>query len=384
MGDHNGLRDNHQGNDGYNLVTGTNEGCKYQPDMDSNHRRFPAGVLGHHYMANPPVEIMDIPCGSATSPESKKKLKLIGGVAASLALTFALVGTACSKLSAGAVRVNNRPVPAEQSVNTPADSSNATTTEPKQEADPNMNTETADSEHDGKISYEIYEYDPKIHMQYNLIGERKSQVDYAPDDTVDDRKEMSMADLTDFIAKRNEQDPTGTKFVSIGDVFAKGEDYHGRNAFADMVKQYGGYKDFKFKEADYVMSSDGGIQITQKAQYHCQKLADANPYITDGIIKVTIFNPNDDSSDAKEYGGRYVIEIPALLDKKETNDMYGLPVYGGRIVCDHMPTEKELIQIIKDNYSTLFKTENEKSGTSSFYVSNQKVLDRIKAKQQKP
>lgn len=383
MGDHNGLRDNHQGNDGYNLVTGANEGYKYQPDIDSNHRRFPAGVLGHHYMANPPAEIMDIPRDRATSPESKKKLKLIGGVAASLALTFALVGTACSKLSAGAVRVNNRPVPAEQSVNTPADSSNATA-EPKQEADPNMNTETADSEHDGKISYEIYEYDPKIHMQYNLIGERKSQVDYTPDDTVDDRKEMSMADLTDFIAKRNEQDPTGTKFVSIGDVFAKGEDYHGRNAFADMVKQYGGYKDFKFKEADYVMSSDGGVQITQKAQYHCRRLADANPYITDGIIKVTIFNPNDDSSDAKEYGGRYVIEIPALLDKKETNDMYGLPVYGGRIVCDHMPTEKELIQIIKDNYSTLFKTESEKSGTSSFYVSNQKVLDRIKAKQQKP
>lgn len=384
MGDHNGLRNNYQGNDSYSLVTGTNEGYKYQPDIDSNHRHFPAGVLGHHYMANPPVEMMDIPRDRATSPEGKKKLKLIGSVAASLALTFALVGTACSKLNAGAVRVNKRPVPAEQSVNTPADSSNATTTEPKQEADPNMNTETADSEHDGKISYEIYEYDPKIHMQYNLIGERKSQVDYAPDDTVDDRKEMSMADLTDFIAKRNEQDPTGTKFVSIGDVFAKGEDYHGRNAFADMVKQYGGYKDFKFKEADYVMSSDGGIQITQKAQYHCQRLADANPYITDGIIKVTIFNPNDDSSDAKEYGGRYVIEIPALLDKKETNDMYGLPVYGGRIVCDHMPTEKELIQIIKDNYGTLFKTENEKSGTSSFYVSNQKVLDRIKAKQQKP
>lgn len=384
MGDHNGLRNNYQGNDSYSLVTGTNEGYKYQPDIDSNHRRFPAGVVGHHYLANPPVETMDIPRGSATSPESKKKLKLIGGVAASLALTFALVGTACSKLNAGAVRVNKRPVPAEQSANTPADSSNVAATEPKQEADPNMNTETADSEHDGKISYEVYEYDPKIHMKYNLIGERKSQVDYAPDDTVDDRKEMSMADLTDFIAKRNEQDPTGTKFVSIGDVFAKGEDYHGRNAFADMVKQYGGYKDFKFKEADYVMSSDGGIQITQKAQYHCQKLADANPYITDGIIKVTIFNPNDGSSDAKEYGGRYVIEIPALLDKKEANDMYGLPVYGGRIVCDHMPTEKELVQIIKDNYSTLFKTENEQSGTSSFYVSNQKVLDRIKAKQQKP
>jgi len=47
MGDYNGLRDNHQGNDSYSLVTGTNEGCKYQPDIDSNHRRFPASVLYH-------------------------------------------------------------------------------------------------------------------------------------------------------------------------------------------------------------------------------------------------------------------------------------------------------------------------------------------------
>ena len=134
MGDYNSLRDNHQGNDSNSLVTGTNEGCKYQPDIDSNYRRFPAGVIGHHYLANPPVETVNIPRGSAISPESKKKLKLIGGVAASLALTFALVGTACSKLSAGAVRVNNRPVPAEQSANTPTDSSNATA-EPKQEAE---------------------------------------------------------------------------------------------------------------------------------------------------------------------------------------------------------------------------------------------------------
>ena len=152
MGDHNGLRNNYQGNDSYSLVTGTNEGYKYQPDIDSNHRRFPAGVVGHHYMANPPVEIMDIPRDRATSPESKKTLKLIGSVAASLALTFALVGTACSKLNAGAVRVDKRPVPAEQSANAPTDSSDVVATEPRQEADPNMNTETADSEHDGKIS----------------------------------------------------------------------------------------------------------------------------------------------------------------------------------------------------------------------------------------
>lgn len=383
MGDHNGLRNNYQGNDSYSLVTGTNEGCKYQPDIDSNHRRFPAGVVGHHYLANPPVETVDIPCGSATSPESKKKLKLIGGVAASLALTFALVGTACSKLSAGAVRVNKRPVPVEQSVNTPADSSNATTTEPKQEADPNMNTETADSEHDGKISYEIYEYEPYSPNTNCLVpaGEHSSQVDYAADDTVNERKEASLSDLAEFVAKRNEKDPTNTKFSSINDVFAKGEDYHGHNAIADMLKKYGGYKDFKFKTSNYHIAGYDGNRIVHEAQYHCQELADVDPNIVDGVLSVSVFNPDNCKDWERSYSGRYVISIPRLFSNEKHGGEYGRPFYGGMIVCDHMPTEKELIQIIKDNYSSLFKMTDKFSDPIS---TNRDTMARIKYDKQKP
>ena len=381
MGDHNGLRNNYQGNDSYSLVTGTSEGYKYQPDMDSG-RRFPAGVLGHHYMANPPVEIMDIPRDRATSPEGKKKLKLIGSVAASLALTFALVGTACSKLSAGAVRVNKRPVPAEQSVNTPADSSNATA-EPKQEADPNMNTETADSEHDGKISYEIYEYEPYSPNTNCLVpaGEHSSQVDYATDDTVNERKEASLSDLVEFVAKRNENDPTNTKFSSINDVFAKGEDYHGHNAIADMLKKYGGYKDFKFKTSNYHIAGYDGNRIVHEAQYHCQELADVDPNIVDGVLSVSVFNPDNCKDWERSYSGRYVISIPRLFSSEKHGGEYGRPFYGGMIVCDHMPTEKELIQIIKDNYSSLFKMTDKFSDPIS---TNRDTMARIKYDKQKP
>ena len=383
MGDYNGPRDNHQGNDSYSLVTGTNEGCKYQPDIDSNHRRFPAGVVGHHYLANPPVEIMDIPRDRATSPEGKKKLKLIGSVAASLALTFALVGTACSKLNAGAVRVDKRPVPAEQSANTPADSSNVAATEPKQEADPNMNTETADSEHDGKISYEIYEYEPYSPNTNCLVpaGEHSSQVDYAADDTVDERKEASLSDLAEFVAKRNEKDPTNTKFSSISDVFAKGEDYHGHNAIADMLKEYGGYEHFKFKTSNYHIAGYDGNRIVHEAEYHCQELADVDPNIVDGVLSVSVFNPDNCKDWERGYSGRYVISIPRLFSNEKHGGEYGRPFYGGMIVCDHMPTEKELIQIIKDNYNSLFKMTDKFSDPIS---TNRDTMARIKYDKQKP
>lgn len=382
MGDHNGLMDNYQGNDSYSLATGTNEGYKYQPDMESD-RRFPVGVLGHHYMANPSVEIMDIPRDRATSPESKKKLKLIGSVAASLALTFALVGTACSKLNAGAVRVNKRPVPAEQSANTPTDSSDVVATEPKQEADPNMNTETADSEHDGKISYEIYEYEPYSPNTNCLVpaGEHSSRVDYTADDTVDERKEASLSDLAEFVAKRNENDPTNTKFSSINDVFAKGEDYHGHNAIADMLKKYGGYKDFKFKTSNYHIAGYDGNRIVHEAQYHCQELADVDPNIVDGVLSVSVFNPDNCKDWERSYSGRYVISIPRLFSSEKHGGEYGRPFYGGMIVCDHMPTEKELIQIIKDNYSSLFKMTDKFSDPIS---TNRDTMARIKYDKQKP
>lgn len=366
MGDHNGLMDNHQGNDSYSLATGTNEGCKYQLDVDSD-RRFPAGVLGHHYMANPPVEIMDIPRDRATSPEGKKKLKLIGSVAASLALTFALVGTACSKLNAGAVRVNKRPVPAEQSANTPTDSSNVVATEPKQEADPNMNTETADSEHDGKISYKIYEYDfTRGYDNYIFVGDRTSQVEYSDSDTVNDRKEASMDDFIECISKQGD---STTRCNSIDEVFAKEEDYHGANALVDLLKKYGGYNNgdiTKLEKHDYIIDQKG-VYMRNICDYHFEELASVNPAITDGVLRIYVANSNADGSknpyNQRGYGGKFTIDITNLYvspDHKRPRNG-GLIAYNfnsGRIVCDQMPTEKELIQIIKDNYSSIFKVDN--------------------------
>lgn len=367
IGDHNGLMDNHQGNDSYALATGTNEGYKYQPDIDSNHRRFPAGVLGHHYMANPPVEIMDIPRDRATSPESKKKLKLIGSVAASLALTFALVGTACSKLNAGAVRVNKRPVQAEQSANTPTDSSDVVATEPKQEADPNMNTETADSEHDGKISYKVYEYDfTRGYDNYTFVGDRTSQVEYSDSDTVNDRKEASMDDFIECISKQGD---STTRYNSIDEVFAKEEDYHGANAFVDLLKKYGGYNNgdiTKLEKHNYIIDQKG-VYMRNICDYHFKELASVNPAITDGVLRIYVANSNADGSknpyNQYGYGGKFTIDITNLYvspDHKRPRNG-GLIAHhfnSGRIVCDQMPTEKELIQIIKDNYDSIFKVDN--------------------------
>ena len=366
MGDHNGLMGNHQGSDSYSLATGTNEGYKYQPDMDSD-RRFPAGVLGHHYMANPPVEIMDIPRDRATSPEGKKKLKLIGSVAASLALTFALVGTACSKLNAGAVRVNKRPVPAEQSANAPTDSSDVVATEPKQEADPNMNTETADSEHDGKISYKIYEYDfTRGYDNYIFVGDRTSQVEYSDSDTVNDRKEASMDDFIECISKQGD---STTRCNSIDEVFAKEEDYHGANAFVDLLKKYGGYNNgdiTKLEKHDYIIDQKG-VYMRNICDYHFEELASVNPAITDGVLRIYVANSNADGSknpyNQYGYGGKFTIDITNLYvspDHKRPRNG-GLIAHNfnsGRIVCDQMPTEKELIQIIKDNYDSIFKVDN--------------------------
>ena len=366
MGDHNGLMNNHQGNDSYSLAAGANEGYKYQPDMDSG-RHFPAGVLGHHYMANPPVEIMDIPRDRATSPEGKKKLKLIGSVAASLALTFALVGTACSKLNAGAVRVNKRPVSAEQSANTTADSSNVVATEPKQETDPNMNTETADSEHDGKISYKVYEYDfTRGYDNYTFVGDRTSQVEYSDSDTVNDRKEASMDDFIECISKQGD---STTRCNSIDEVFAKEEDYHGANAFVDLLKKYGGYNNgdiTKLEKHNYIIDQKG-VYMRNICDYHFKELASVNPAITDGVLRIYVANSNADGSknlyNQYGYGGKFTIDITNLYvspDHKRPRNG-GLIAHNfnsGRIVCDQMPTEKELIQIIKDNYDSIFKVDN--------------------------
>ena len=244
-----------------------------------------------------------------------------------------------------------------------------------------MNTETADSEHDGKISYTLYEYDTYSPNDYVLYKENTSQVTYTNSDTVDKRKEASMDDLVDFIAKRNENDQTNTKFKSISDVFAKEEDYHGRNALVEMIKKYGGYDNTVFKKVN-VAQNDTGYRISHTGRYHYEELTKVDPNVVDGVLQITISNPNYDNFESEEYGGRYVIEITALFSgNQNSRDDAGGYFHSGKIVCDQLPTEKELIQILKDNYDIIFKTKDRFGNALGV---NQGTMDTIKRKKQTP
>lgn len=321
--------------------------------------------------------------------DSSAKKKIIGGVA-SVALALSLLGGACSKNTENNVSSNYYPANSISSTQTNNSQNTTTTTnrstiaEETKKTDPNMNVETADSEHDGKISYTLYEYDSYNINDYVSCGEYTSQVKYTSDDTVDKRKEASMDDLVDFIAKRNENDPTNTKFKSISDVFAKEEDYHGRNALVDMIKKYGGYNNTVFKKVN-VAQNDTGYRISHTGRYHYEELAKVDPNIVDGVLQITISNPNYDNFESEEFGGQYVIDIPGLFSGDENSkDNGGGHFYSGKIVCDHLPTEKELIQIIKDNHDIIFKTEDRLGRFSDTLRINQSTMNTIKHKKQKP
>lgn len=321
--------------------------------------------------------------------DSSIKKKIIGGVA-SVALALSLLGGACSKNTENKIDsgyptnlVSNTQTNSSQNTTTKTTNQTTTTGEAKK-ADPNMNTETADSEHDGKISYTLYEYDSYDINDYVSCGEYTSQVKYTSDDTVDERKEASMNDLMELIAKRNEKNPTGTRFESIGDVFAREEDYHGRNALVDMIKKYGGYNNTVFQKVN-VAQNDTGYRISHTGRYHYEELSKVDPNIVDGVLQITISNPNYDNFESEEFGGQYVIDIPGLFSGDENSkDNGGGRFYSGKIVCDHLPTEKELIQIIKDNYDVIFKTEDRLGRFSDTLRINQSTMNTIKHKKQKP
>lgn len=321
--------------------------------------------------------------------DSSTKKKIIG-IAASVALALSLLGGACSKNTKNNVSSNYYPADSISSTQTNNSQSTTTTTnhstvaEETKKTDPNMNVETADSEHDGKISYTLYEYDSYNINDYVSCGEYTSQVKYTSDDTVDERKEASMNDLIELIAKRNEKNPTGTKFESIGDVFAREEDYHGRNALVDMIKKYGGYNNTVFQKVN-VAQNDTGYRISHTGRYHYEELSKVDPNIVDGVLQITISNPNYDNFESEEFGGQYVIDIPGLFSGDENSkDNGGGRFYSGKIVCDHLPTEKELIQIIKDNYDVIFKTEDRLGRFSDTLRINQSTMNTIKHKKQKP
>ena len=175
--------------------------------------------------------------------------------------------------------------------------------------------------------------------------------------------------MDDFIECISKQGDSTTRCNSIDEVFAKEEDYHGANALVDLLKKYGGYNNgdiTKLEKHDYIIDQKG-VYMRNICDYHFEELASVNPAITDGVLRIYVANSNADGSknpyNQRGYGGKFTIDITNLYvspDHKRPRNG-GLIAYNfnsGRIVCDQMPTEKELIQIIKDNYSSIFKVDN--------------------------
>lgn len=285
------------------------------------------------------------------NPNRRKALAIMGGAVASLALAMSLGNAVLNKTNSSSY---NQTPPTATSNNSSAESDQAAEIK---DTDPNMNVETADSEHDGKISYKVYEFnEPKASAnntrdKYFLVGERTSQVDYSSSDTVNDRKEISMDDFVKRIAERNKNN---INLSSINDVFAKEEDYHGPNAIVDLLEKYGGYKNIsRLERTNSINDNFSGIVIRNAFHYNYSELASSNPNITNGCIQISIVNPNRDSNEYG-YGNSFTIEIISLFGKD-----HGHIFRSGRIVCDYIPTEKELVQILKDNYDTIFKVDND-------------------------
>lgn len=295
------------------------------------------------------------------NPNRRKALAIMGGAVASLALAMSLGNAVLNKTNNSSY---DQTPPTATSNNSSAGSNQ---TEEVKDTDPNMNVETADSEHDGKISYKVYEYDfTRGYDNYTFVGDRTSQVEYSDSDTVNDRKEASMDDFIECISKQGD---STTRCNSIDEVFAKEEDYHGANAFVDLLKKYGGYNNgdiTKLEKHNYIIDQKG-VYMRNICDYHFKELASVNPAITDGVLRIYVANSNADGSknpyNQYGYGGKFTIDITNLYvspDHKRPRNG-GLIAHNfnsGRIVCDQMPTEKELIQIIKDNYDSIFKVDN--------------------------
>ena len=102
-----------------------------------------------------------------SDPNRRKKMAIIGGAVASLALAISLGSAVLNKTNSSSY--NQTPPPATSNNS----SAGSNQTEEVKDTDPNMNVETADSEHDGKISYKIYEYDfTRGYNNYTFVGDR--------------------------------------------------------------------------------------------------------------------------------------------------------------------------------------------------------------------
>ena len=283
------------------------------------------------------------------NPNRRKALAIMGGAVASLALAMSLGNAVLNKTNSS--NYNQTP-PAATSNNSSAESDQAAEIK---DTDPNMNVETADSEHDGKISYKVYKmYFPpnSSNGQYVLDHEGEVSTQYDDNDSLDARKEITGNDLLDkSLDRTNASGSLDTVLTSNPKMV--------RDAMNELLTKYG--DNFNEKYLNHyrnngkscvcepkVGSTDDEVHAT--VEYDLSKYL---PDIRDGRTCTIIYRTI--SSSAKytmRFGQRFQWTITP------STKLYPSLTYKNVYESDSIPTAKEVIEIIKAERKDTRNNEN--------------------------
>ena len=283
------------------------------------------------------------------NPNRRKALAIMGGAVASLALAMSLGNAVLNKTNNSSY---DQTPPTATSNNSSAGSNQ---TEEVKDTDPNMNVETADSEHDGKISYKVYKmYFPpnSSNGQYVLDHEGEVSTQYDDNDSLDARKEITGNDLLDkSLDRTNASGSLDTVLASNPKMV--------RDAMNELFTKYGDNFDEKYLNhyrnngkncvcEPKVGSTDDEVHAV--VEYDLSKYL---PDIRDGRTCTIIYRTI--SSSAKytmRFGQRFQWTITP------TTKLYPSLTYKNVYESDSIPTAKEVIEIIKAEGKDTRNNEN--------------------------
>ncbi len=285
-----------------------------------------------------------------TNPNRRKALAIMGGAVASLALAMSLGNAVLNKTNSSSY---NQTPPTATSNNSSTESDQAAEIK---DTDPNMNVETADSEHDGKISYKVYKmYFPpnSSNGQYVLDHEGEVSTQYDDNDSLDARKEITGNDLLDKA--------TG-KINADGSLDSALEGNHRvvRDALKGLLGEYGDSLNKKYR--DSYRANNGKDVYSEPSADSSDDAAyvmidyDLSKYLPDirdyRKCKVLYKVLNSSAKYTAHFGQRFQWSIGAA-SKYHKGSGY-VDIYES----DSLPTVKQLIEIIKKERKDTYNNEN--------------------------
>ena len=283
------------------------------------------------------------------NPNRRKALAIMGGAVASLALAMSLGSAALNKTNSHSY---DQTPPAATSNNSSAESDQAAEIK---DTDPNMNVETADSEHDGKISYKVYKmYFPpnSSNGQYVLDHEGEVSTQYDDNDSLDARKEITGNDLLDKA--------TG-KINADGSLDSVLESNHRivRDALKGLLGEYGDSLNKKYRDS---YRANGKDVYSEPATDSFDNVAsvtveyDLSKYLPDirdyRKCKVQYKIVSSSAKYTTHFGQRFQWLIGS------TSNYYTGSGYVNIYESDSLPTVKQLIEIIKKERKDTRNNEN--------------------------